>query len=176
MRLITFSWAVILVAVAAAAVHWLGLAGWMAAAVLAGSVAMHVAGNAIGTRLREATDRDLARHRGGFRSQPIPPAQAGHLERSTRPGRLLPVSAGIGAAAGGCIGALLLHGLAGASPPGAVLGGLSSAVIGGLFSFMLASFCDILRTSIREAIRAEGGPMAADRKPPVGRQPPARMD
>jgi hypothetical protein len=41
------------------------------------------------------------------------------------------------------------------SPAGAILGGVSSAVIGGLFGFLMASFVEILRSSIRDAIAAE---------------------
>jgi hypothetical protein len=36
-----------------------------------------------------------------------------------------------------------------------VLGGLSSAVLGGLFGFLAASFVEIIRTSLREALAAE---------------------
>jgi hypothetical protein len=61
MRLVTYSWLAVVIGVACAAIGWLGLAGWMAALVVAASLAGHVAGNALGTRLREATDRDLAR-------------------------------------------------------------------------------------------------------------------
>jgi hypothetical protein len=41
---------------------------------------------------------------------------------------------------------------------------VSSAVIGGLFGFLLASFVEIVRTSIREAIAAE------ERKPSLPHQ------
>jgi hypothetical protein len=36
-----------------------------------------------------------------------------------------------------------------------MLGGVSSAVIGGLAGFLAASFVEIVRTSLREAIAAE---------------------
>ncbi|MEI7547982.1 MAG: hypothetical protein WCK21_07990, partial [Actinomycetota bacterium] len=61
----------------------------------------------------------------------------------------------IGATCGGVAGATALACLAGCSPAGAVLGGISSAVIGGLVGFLLASFVEIVRTSLREAIAAE---------------------
>jgi hypothetical protein len=38
-----------------------------------------------------------------------------------------------------------------------VLGGLSSAVIGAIVGFLGASFVEIVRTSLREAIAAERG-------------------
>ena len=156
MRLVTYSWLAVVLALACAAIGWLGLAGWMAAVVLLASVAMHVAGNAIGTRLRETTDRDLRLRRGippGQPSLPIPVPT--HLERRSSLGRLVPVSTGIGATCGGTAGTLSLLWLTGSSPAGAVLGGVSSALIGGLLGFLLASFVEIVRTSLRESLAAE---------------------
>jgi predicted DNA repair protein MutK len=155
MRFTTFLWLSVALAVAFAAINWLGLAGWLAAIVVLGSIGMHVAGNAIGTRMQEATDRDLARRGGRFRSAPVPALPPTHLERRTRVGWLLPVSAGIGGVVGGVAGGTALATLASASLPGALLGGISSAVLGGLFGFLIASFIDILRTSVREALEAE---------------------
>lgn len=156
MRLVTYSWLAVVLAVACAAIGWLGLAGWLAAAVLLASVAMHVAGNAIGTRLREATDRDLAGRRDLPRLAATIPAHApAHLERPSNLGRLVPVSAAIGAVCGGIAGSLSLLLVASCSPAGAVIGGISSAVIGGLLGFLGASFVEIVRTSLREAIAAE---------------------
>ena len=158
MRLVTYSWLAVVVAIACAAISWLGLAGWMAAAVLLASVAMHVAGNAIGTKLREATDHDLARRRDRSPAPAPMPASAvapSHLERRSSLGRLVPVSAGIGAACGGTTGAIALLSLTASSPAGALLGGASSAVMGGLLGFLAASFVEIVRTSLRESLAAE---------------------
>lgn len=157
MRLATYSWFAVVLALACAAIGWLGLAGWMAVAVVAASVAMHVAGNAIGTRLRDATDDDLARRRPGRREPPaaLPPARPNHLERRSTLGRLVPVSAAIGGACGGAAGVACLITMTRSSPAGAILGGLSSAVIGGLLGFLGASFVEIVRTSLREALAAE---------------------
>jgi hypothetical protein len=49
------------------------------------------------------------------------------------------------------------------STAGAVLGGGSAAVIGGLAGFLAASFVDIVRRSLREAIAAERVPLHHDR-------------
>lgn len=155
MRLTTFLWLAVALAVAFAAINWLGLAGWLAAIVVLGSIGMHVAGNAIGTRMQEATDRDLARRGSKFQSAPVPALPPTHLEQRTRVGRLLPVSAGIGGVVGGVSGGIALATLTPASLPGVILGGVSSAVLGGIFGFLLASFFEILRTSIREALEAE---------------------
>lgn len=164
MRPVTYSWLAVVVGVACAAIGWLGLAGWMAVAVLVASVAMHVVGNALGTQLREATDRDLARFAARSRMQATPPPMLPtHLERRSSLGRLVPVSAGIGAACGGIAGTAALAILANSSPAGAAIGGVSSAVIGGIIGFLGASFVEIVRASLREAIAAERGSRAVDR-------------
>lgn len=165
MRPVTFSWLAVLLGVACAAIGWLGLAGWLAAVVLAGCVAVHVAGNALGTRLREAADRDLAR-RGVWRPAthlpaPRPPTQ---LQRHASLGSLVVVSAAVGAAIGGASGAAALRVLVGSTPAGAILGGASSAVIGAFVGFLGASFVEIVRTSLREAIGAESRAAAETRR------------
>jgi hypothetical protein len=98
MQPVTYSWLVVVVAVACAAIGWLGIAGWIAVAVVIASVGMHVAGNALGTTLREAADRDLARlrHRTAVPAA-VPRPKPTRLERRQSLGRLIPVSAGIGA-------------------------------------------------------------------------------
>jgi hypothetical protein len=154
MRPVTYSWLAIVIAVACAAIGWLGIAGWMAAVVAAACVAMHVAGNAIGTRLREATDDDL-RRRPPPGPAAVPVSRPTLLERKSDMGRLAVVSAAIGAACGGLAGSAALLLLAASSPAGAVLGGVSSAVIGAILGFLGASFVEIVRTSLREAIAAE---------------------
>ena len=172
MRLVTYSWLAVVLAIACAAIGWLGLAGWMAAAVLLASVAMHVAGNAIGTRLREATDQDLALRRNTARpaSAPLPASGPTHLERRSSLGRLVPISAGIGAACGGTAGTLSLLWLTASSPAGALLGGGSSAVVGGLLGFLGASFVEIVLASLRESLAAE----RAATQPPDGTASPSQ--
>jgi hypothetical protein len=172
MRLVTYSWLAVVLAIACAAIGWLGLAGWMAAAVLLASVAMHVAGNAIGTRLREATDHDLALRRNTAlpASAPLPASGPTHLERRSSLGRLVPISAGIGAACGGTAGTLSLLWLTASSPAGALLGGGSSAVVGGLLGFLGASFVEIVLASLRESLAAE----RAATRPPDGTASPSQ--
>lgn len=156
MKLSTYSWLAVAVAVSVAAIGWLGLAGWMAVLVLLASIAMHVAGNAIGTRLRDDTDRGLdARGREPFHRSTVPEHSPTLLERSESLGRLVPVSAAIGGLTGGLIGGAALALLVKSSIAGTVLGGVSSAVIGGLLGFLLAGFVEIIRTSIADAIAAE---------------------
>jgi len=153
MRSSTYAGIAVALGVACAAIGWLGLAGWLAVVMVLASIGMHVAGNALGTNLRDAADRRLERVPGRTLSV-VPRPAPSHLERHTSLGRLVPVSAGIGAACGGAVGATALLVCAAASLPGAVLGGLSSAVLGGLFGFLAASLVVIIRTSLREALAA----------------------
>ena len=157
MRLTTYAWLATVLALACAAIGWLGLAGWLAVVVIAASIAMHVAGNAIGTSLRAHTDSRLERVPRAS-TEPLPQRPPAHLERRTSLGRLIPVSAGIGGACGGLAGTVALLSLPSVSAAGALLGGVSSAIIGGLVGFLLASFVEIVRTSVREAIAAERQP------------------
>jgi hypothetical protein len=164
MRPVTYSWLAVVVAVACAAIGWLGIAGWIAVAVVLASIGMHVAGNALGTTLREAADRDLTRIRRRAVAPPdLPQAVPTRLERRQSLGTLVPISAGIGAGIGGATGATALVMLTPASLAGAALGGISSAVIGGLFGFLAASFIEIIRTSLRDAVAAERASASADR-------------
>ena len=164
MRLVTYSWLTVVIAVACAAIGWLGLAGWMATVVVLASIAMHVAGNAIGTRMREAADRERVARPSKHRPtpQPLPRSAPTRLERHEALGRLVPISAGIGATIGGLTGTLMLATVTRSSVAGAILGGASSAVVGGLFGFLAASFVEILRSSLRDAIAAERPPTTAE--------------
>ncbi len=155
MRLHTFFWLAAALAIAFSAINWLGLAGWLATLVIFGCLAMHIAGNAIGTRMQEATDRDLFRTRQRSPRTDVPVPSPSHLERHSRTGWLLPISVSIGGFIGGISGATALTLLASSSFAGALLGGLSSAVLGGIFGFLIASFINILRTSLRESLDAE---------------------
>ena len=175
MKLSTYSWLAVAVAVSVASIGWLGLAGWMAVLVLLASIGMHVAGNAIGTRLRDDTDRELeARHRGPVFRAVVPEHAPTRLERSESLGRLVPVSAAIGGVAGGVIGGGALAFVVKSSAAGAVLGGVSSAVIGGLAGFLLAGFVEIIRSSIADAIAAERS--AAGGREPAGIASPPGAD
>lgn len=164
MRPVTYSWLAVVIGVCCAAIGWLGIAGWIAAAVLAASVAMHVAGNAVGTTLRDATDRDLRRlRRGPGEASVLPPPREHRLGQRAGLGLLVPVSAGIGAACGGAAGTAALVAWTSSSIAGAALGGVSAAVIGGLIGFLGASFVEIVRVSLREAVAAENQPATLDR-------------
>ena len=167
MRLGTYTRLTVLLGVAAASAGWLGMAGWMAAAVLVASVGLHVAGNCIGTRMREQTDGAIRRrlHRAGSAPAPVPlpPVLPSRLVRREPLGKTLPVAAIVGAVCGATAGTTALVLLTAASPAGAALGGVSSGVIGGFFGFLAASFVEVLRTTLREAIEAERPASGRDR-------------
>lgn len=166
MSLKTYSWLVVMVGVAVAAVGWLGLPGAMAILVGLACLLAHVAGNAIGTSIRDATDRDLAGKPEEQSVVVIPPRDKPTLlEKGGSLGKLVPVSAGIGAICGGVAGTTCLILLVGSTLPGAVLGGISSAVIGGIGGFLLASFVEVLRTALTEADRNE---QLQRHRPPAG--------
>jgi hypothetical protein len=166
MQLGTYTRLTVLLGIAAAAIGWLGMAGWMAAAVLMVSVGLHVAGNCIGTRMRDQTDQVIRRRIDRRGADPVPAAlplaTPSRLERRESLGRTLPIAASIGAICGGAVGTSALLMLTAASPAGAVLGGLSSAVMGGFFGFLAASFVEVVRTCLREAIEAEKPPAAGN--------------
>ena len=115
MRLQTFFWLAAALAVAFSAINWLGLAGWLASLVIFGSLAMHIAGNAIGTRMREATDRDLSRTHQRTSIVNVPAPSPSHLEQHSRTGWLLPISVSIGGLIGGISGALALFSMTSSS-------------------------------------------------------------
>ena len=158
MSLRTFSWLAVVIGVTVAAVGWFGIAGTLALLVGLACVAAHVAGNAIGTSIRDATDRDMPTRSADHMVVPArqPPTL---LERGESLGRLVPVSAGIGSLADGLIGMSCLVVFVDSSVPGAILGGVSSAVIGGIGGFLIASFIEVVRSAFREAEQAEPRPV-----------------
>ena len=158
MSLRTFSWLAVVIGVVVAAVGWFGIAGTLALLVVLACVAAHVAGNAIGTSIRDATDRDTPARSVDTTVVPAPRPLT-LLERGESLGRLVPVSAGVGSLAGGLIGTSCLVVFVGSSVPGALLGGVSSAVIGGIGGFLIAGFIEVVRSAFCEAEQAEPRPL-----------------
>ncbi|MDA8041626.1 MAG: hypothetical protein MPJ22_04285, partial [Pirellulales bacterium] len=149
MRLQTFFWLAAALAVAFSAINWLGLAGWLASLVIFGSLAMHIAGNAIGTRMRETTDRDLSRthQRTSIVNGPAP--SPSHLEQHSRTGWLLPISVSIGGLIGGILCAHAVSCLRSSSFLGGLLGVLSSRCTCVSFRSLGCSFICTTRTPLR---------------------------
>jgi hypothetical protein len=103
--------------------------------------AMHVLGNAIGTRLRDdatanaATD---ARDRPNCPPAVLAPTHVKRLAQRAPLGRWIGVLSAVGLVAGGTLGGLLFSGQV--TPAGAVVGTMSSAVLGGFAAFLAGSF------------------------------------
>jgi hypothetical protein len=118
----------------------------------------HVAGNAIGTRLRQQADGDH-----GFRMPDSAPndlpaevVSGKRLTENSRLNRSVTALAILGAAIGAGVGsAALEHFSPPLSPSGLVLGTCSSAVLGGFIAFLLGSFWSITRSAWAEAIENE---------------------
>lgn len=133
---------------------------WSALLALAFSlVGLHVAGNALGTRLREdashleftpttTVDRDAL-----LAILPeIPTAQ--RLQEKTAVDRCWWVAAAFGALLGSAIGGFCIKAFAGPklTLPGMLLGIVSSAVLGGMLFFIVSSAITVARRAWREAL------------------------
>ena len=131
-------------------------------------VAAHVAGNAIGTRLRDGADsrrksetydfdpfdpdRLAARSRPKWQPPPIT-----RMQQFSPLGWKVFVTSASFSIVGGAIGGMWLtvHYWHRISAPGIVLGTLASAVIGALAGFLLASFLAIVAESLKTASREQ---------------------
>ena len=119
----------------------------------------HVAGNALGTRLREHSTRQTAASNSPLAPSGHAPAApnftpARRLTEKTRLSHAISVAAGTGAVLGGVTGGLLLT-IGSESRiawPGIALATFSSAVLGGFAGFLASSFLFIGRRAWREAI------------------------
>jgi hypothetical protein len=173
-------WLVTLVCLLVAAVVSAPGPGITSLAVLLAAlvVGLHVAGTALGTRLREHADRQRAwetevapvtagevagkaRHPASEHCTHRSAAAAAHaaarlpFRRRGLAMPWLPLCVGIGVVVGLCMGAMLLvAGTVGnrASAIGVVVGAISTAVLGGWFAFLGASFWAILRQGWRDAV------------------------
>jgi hypothetical protein len=145
---------------------------WLLAALV---VALHVAGTALGSRLREHADRQRAWDASGAgggkwsgAEEPLPEPRADR-EAATAirvrpaisiyrhrglPMPWLPLCVGIGAVVGLCLGAMLLAATVGnrASALSVLFGGVSTAVVGAWLAFLAASFWTILRRGWLDAV------------------------
>jgi hypothetical protein len=107
-------------------------------------VALHVVGNAIGTKLREEATANAelyATERPNFPMLIEGPPRAKPLALRTPLGRWIAAATIIGLAGGGSLGETLFFG--NASPSALVVGTISSAVIGGFVAFLASSFLSV---------------------------------
>jgi hypothetical protein len=122
---------------------WWGL---LFALLVSSLIAAHVAGNALGTKLRDQVSRELNPdfRRKRIRLRTATGEHAGRrLHEHTPLGRLiLFISAG-GGVLGGILGGLALAVWTRATVPGWIVGTISSAVLGAFFGFLMGSFLDM---------------------------------
>jgi len=159
--------AVCAVVLAIVRLGWLSPIGIGVLAFLAVSVFLHVAGNAIGTRLREIGDRN-----GSFQEDVAPPAprrpQPQDYAPTTQLGQrqslgwtiIVAVSVGIttGAIGGGIWTFLAGRGHAGLMEIG--VGVIAFAVLGGIGSFATAGFAQVLLSAIFQAMHPTAAPQS----------------
>lgn len=136
---------------ALAMLPYLPAVGVLAALLIGLTIGAHVAGNALGTRLRDSH---------GPHEPSIAPPTAIPPQSVTRLRRRLPLGKWVLAAtvAGAGLGAFGGYGLVRAgwnrlSPAGIALAFVASAILGAFWSFLVASFLRVLMGAIREALR-----------------------
>lgn len=144
-------WGVTCLAVIFASLTYLGSHGFLLLLLLAVAIVLHVAGNALGTRLRASGDRPLPREDGtapaGFSRASVKPsdfAPATPLSGRHRFGwpRIILTLSGVvlGGAVGG-YGLTLV--MTRATWQAVVLGVVASAILGGIWTFLAASLIQV---------------------------------
>jgi hypothetical protein len=117
-------------------------------------VGLHVAGNAIGTSLRQEVNRELAAER----PQPVAPARErvatspSRLRERTPLGWMVLLLTGVGAALGGSLGSLAYAYWTDVNTAGLIVGSISAAILGGFFGFLASSFSKIIFRAWRQAL------------------------
>lgn len=119
-------------------------------------VVMHIAGNALGTSLRDDASRDPAAQ---LREIPVAAPVAAHLPNSpsrlrehTSLGRTVVILTAFGAALGGSLSSLAYAYWTDVHIGGLIVGSLSAAIVGGFFGFMTSSFCKMIFRAWRQAL------------------------
>jgi len=114
--------------------------------------ALHVLGNAIGTRLRDDATADATAQAEDRPASPPTKLAAAHPKRLAQRaplGRWVGVLTAIGLAFGGAVGGLLFSGHA--TQAGTVVGIISSAVLGGFAAFLAGSFLRVGLSALWQA-------------------------
>ena len=152
-------WFVTVVCVVMSALAASAETGFAAAAILLAVlvVALHVAGTAIGMRLRDHADRRQAweaSRAGDGVPQPLPVVRRSPLYQRGIEMPWLRVWIVSGAVIGGAIGAGILAAAIGhrTTMAGLAVGAISAAILGGWFAFVAGSFWAILRHGWRDAV------------------------
>ncbi|HZN36607.1 MAG TPA: hypothetical protein VFB80_22410 [Pirellulaceae bacterium] len=137
--------------------HWLSPIAFVGLLLLVASITLHVAGNAIGTRLRELGDRpppdDAAANRAG-EPRPLEFASATRLSERQGLGWVIYAATIAGTLAGG-IGGGVWTWLTSREPAGLLqlaVGVMAFAVLGGLAAFAAAAFTQVLLGALWQAL------------------------
>jgi len=140
--------------------RWLHPAAVAALAFLAVSIFCHVAGNAIGTRLREIGDQpsaDQPHEAAGAYRHPRPEdfAPIGPLGRRQSLGWTIVVAISVGVASGAVGGGLwtFIAGRRHACPLSIAVGVIAFAVLGGMAAFATVAFAQVLTSAIWQAMK-----------------------
>jgi hypothetical protein len=137
--------------------HWLTPIGWVTLVLLVSSVTLHVAGNAIGTRLRQIGDQSPEVRQAQIASslpQPHEFAPVTRLGQRQSLGWSIILATSLGSMLGGTGGGIWTwassRGAAGPLP--IVVGVLAFAVLGGLAAFAAVAFTQVLLGAIWQAL------------------------
>jgi hypothetical protein len=145
--------------------QWVGAWTMVGLALLGLSIVAHVAGNAIGTRLRDSAGRRSFSR--SARPRPIPIAPASHLSERKSLGWPILIAPLCGMIAGGLGGGFwTLATIRGPVEPAAIaVGALAYAILGGMAAFATAAFSLVLAGAMWQALRhpaSESSIAAAD--------------
>jgi len=142
---------------------WVGATWSIALVTLLILLVGHVLGNALGTRLRDASTASLRGEHNALQSAPlispprpsaVRPAPTSHLHSTTRLGRHIHLCVIVGVATGGSAGVLVLAAVywPDITLAALALGGLSAAVLGGWAALLGSAFWCSTRRAWREAV------------------------
>ncbi|HEV3417159.1 MAG TPA: hypothetical protein VG056_10110 [Pirellulales bacterium] len=118
-------------------------------------VLLHVAGNAIGTALRDEASRDIESNEMAPLLRAPAPLQIANspsrLRERTPLGWSVFVLTALGAALGGSLSSLAYAYWTDVNAAGLIVGAVSSAIVGGFFGFLSSSFLKIVFRAWRQA-------------------------
>jgi hypothetical protein len=119
-------------------------------------VLLHVAGNALGTSLRDRAVQEPNEQQTGLSIAAPVAAQVANtpsrLREHTSLGRMIVILTAVGAALGGSLSSLAYAYWTDVHVGGLIVGSLSAAIVGGFFGFMTSSFCKMIFRAWRQAL------------------------
>jgi hypothetical protein len=120
-------------------------------------VVLHVAGNALGTALRDASSQEqgLDRERAPLAEMPVAPRTPiapGRLRERTSLGRAVVILTALGAILGGTLSSLAYAYWTDVHAGGLIVGSISAAIVGGFLGFVASSFLQMVVRAWRQAL------------------------